>query len=154
MHTTWATKEDINKLTELWYAMTTEMEEVEGIPRPSLEKVKEVNELFNREYNQGNLMFRIVKDNAGTIITCSGGLLRSEYAYPLAEEQSIFGWVINVYTIKEYRRQRLASKLTNEVCNWLKTKGANRAKLWTSSQAREMYRNLGFTESFEMDKKL
>ncbi len=154
MRICWAEKGDIKTLTDFWYAMTCEMEEKDGIPRPSMGRVHEVYHFFLKEYEKKNLVFRIAKNNSGQIVACSGGLLRSEYAYPLAEKQTLYGWIVNVYTKKEYRRNGLASQLTADVCEWLKTNGAKRARLWTSSQARRVYERLGFSQSHEMEKQL
>ncbi|MFD2507741.1 GNAT family N-acetyltransferase [Halalkalibacter alkalisediminis] len=109
------------------------MGEVDNIPKPDLHKLERVKQLFLDESEMNQLLFKVAIDKDGAIVACAGGLLKMEYAFPLAEEQSLFGWIINVYTVEQHRNNGLASKLVEEVCDWLKEKGANRARLWASS---------------------
>ncbi|MEH7180506.1 GNAT family N-acetyltransferase [Neobacillus vireti] len=141
-------------IADYWFMMATEMGEIDGIPKPDYQRVEEVKKLFVKENEAGNLMFRIAVDKNENIVACAGGLMRMEYSYPLAEEQSPFGWIITVYTLENHRNIGLAHKLVDEVCVWLKEKGANRARLWSSSNGKRIYENLGFKPMFDMSKTL
>ncbi|MEH7246859.1 GNAT family N-acetyltransferase [Neobacillus niacini] len=152
--TRWTTNEEITIMADYWYRMASEMEETDGIPKPELHRVEEVKHLFVKESNLGNLMFRVAIDSNDNIVACAGGLIRTEYSYPLAEEQSLFGWVIAVYTLKNHRNNGLAYKLVDEICLWLKQKGAKRARLWSSSTGRRVYEDLGFKNMMDMSKPL
>ena len=153
-HTRRALQEEMVEMADLWYRMACEMGMTDGIPAPSLERVEEVKNLFLKELASGHLNFRVATDSNGCIIACAGGLIRTEYAYPLAQEKSLFGWVISVYTLENHRHQGLASQLTEEVCHWLKEKGAKRARLWSSSAARPLYEKLGFNAMMDLAKPL
>lgn len=130
------------------------MGEIDGIPLPNTKRVNEVEQLFFMENENGNLIFRVAVNENNEIVACAGGLLRKEYSFPLSEEQSLFGWIIAVYTLPHYRNNGLADRLVDEVCLWLKDKGAKRARLWSSSRARKVYENLGFKSMLDMEKPL
>jgi GNAT superfamily N-acetyltransferase len=152
--TRWTTNDEITTMADYWYKMACEMGEIDGIPKPDLKRFEEVKNLFLNECESGNLTFRIAVDKKDNIVACAGGLIREEYSYPLAEERSLFGWVIAVYTLKNHRKNGLAQKLVDEVCLWLKEKGAKRARLWSSSTGRSVYENLGFKNMMDMSKPL
>lgn len=152
--TRWATYEELNIMENYWFKMASEMGEIDGIPKPNFQRLEEVKNLFLKEFELGNLLFRLAVDSDEKIVACAGGLIRTEYAYPLAEEQSLFGWVIAVYTVKNHRKNGLASQLVDEICLWLKQKGAKRARLWSSSTGRTVYEQLGFHHMMDLSKKL
>ena len=152
--TRWASFSELDIIADYWFMMATEMGEIDGIPKPDYHRAKKVKMLFVNENEAGNLMFRIAIDEKNNIVACAGGLLRLEYSFPLAEEQSPFGWIIAVYTLEKHRNNGLAHKLVDEVCAWLKEKGASRARLWSSSSARKIYENLGFEPMLDMSKDL
>ncbi len=152
--TRWNTDDEINTMANYWYKMACEMEEIDGVPKPSLQRFEEVKSQFLKEFESGNLMFRVAIDSNNQIVACAGGLIRKEYSYPLSEQQSLFGWVIGVYTLKNHRNNGLAYKLVEEICLWLKQKGAKRARLWSSSAGRRIYENLGFKNMMDMSKSL
>ncbi|MBH0159367.1 GNAT family N-acetyltransferase [Fictibacillus sp. 26RED30] len=152
--TRWANDDEITIMADYWYRMACEMGEIDEIPKPDIQRIEEVKNLFIKETNLGNLKFRVAIDSNDKIVACAGGLLRKEYPYPLAEEQSLFGWVLAVYTLKNHRNNGLAYKLVDEICLWLSQKGARRARLWSSSSGRKVYENLGFKNMMDMSKPL
>ena len=152
--TRWSTNDEITIMVDYWCKMANEMGENDGTPKPDFRRIEQVKSLFIRESESGNLKFRVAIDHTNQIIACAGGLIRTEYSYPLAEEPSLFGWVISVYTLKEHRKNGLAYKLVDEICLWLKQKGAKRARLWSSSDGRKVYENLGFENMIDMSKPL
>ncbi|WP_366248794.1 GNAT family N-acetyltransferase [Terribacillus aidingensis] len=149
-----ANREELPLIGNYWFQMTREMGEVDGLPVPSSQRVSEVIAIFEKEFDAGNIMFKVVTDEINEIVACAGGLIREEYTFPLSEEKSLFGWVIAVYTLPTHRKNGLASRLVEEVCDWLKDKGAVRARLWSSSSARRMYEDLGFRNMMDMEKTL
>ncbi|MBD8069721.1 GNAT family N-acetyltransferase [Bacillus sp. PS06] len=152
--TRWITKDEITIVADYWYRMAAEMGEVDGIPKPDVTRKEEVEKLFQREFDSGLLRFRVAVAEDNHIVACAGGLLREEYAFPLAEEQSLFGWVIAVYTVENHRKNGLAHQLVDDICLWLKQKGATRARLWSSIKGRKVYEDLGFEDMLDMSKSL
>jgi GNAT superfamily N-acetyltransferase len=149
-----ALEAEIPLMADHWFRMACEMSKIDGMPKPDIHRVEEVKRLFLKEYEAGQLMFRVAVDESDQIASCAGGLLRTEYPYPLAEEESLFGWVISVYTLEIHRHNGLASTLTDEVCEWLRQKGARRARLWSSSTGRSVYEKSGFRPMMDMVKSL
>ncbi|MBH9964900.1 GNAT family N-acetyltransferase [[Bacillus] enclensis] len=149
-----ATDAEIPLMADHWYRMACEMCEIDDMPKPDIRRIEEVKSLFIKESEAGQLMFRVALDESDQIAACAGGLLRTEYPYPLAKEQSLFGWVISVYTLENHRHNGLASTLTDEVCVWLKQNGAKRARLWSSSTGRSVYEKNGFKPMMDMTKPL
>ncbi|MBA4537425.1 GNAT family N-acetyltransferase [Bacillus aquiflavi] len=52
-------------------------------------------------------------------------------------KSKLFGWFITVYTLPQHRNNGIAHQLVDDVCSWLKDKGAKWARLWSSSSARK-----------------
>ncbi|GAA5417563.1 hypothetical protein Pryu01_02637 [Paraliobacillus ryukyuensis] len=155
MHQTrWASVDELNIIIDYWIYMANEMSEIDNIPKPDRQKIENTRNLFIRETKKGNLNFRVAVDQKDQIIACTGGLIRQEYAFPLAEEQTTFGWIIAVYTLKPYRNNGLAHRLVEEVCTWLKENGAHRARLWSSSKGIQIYESLGFHSMIDLAKTL
>lgn len=152
--TRWAADHELPILADFWFRMACEMGQLDGIPKPDVQRVKQVENMFLKETASGHLRFRVAIDSEDHIVSCAGGLIRTEYAFPLAEEQSLFGWIISVYTLEEHRNHGLARILVDEVCSWLKEKGAERARLWSSSTGRSVYEHLGFKNMIDMEKPL
>ncbi|MGM0751680.1 MAG: GNAT family N-acetyltransferase [Bacillota bacterium] len=152
--TRWAINDEIPIMADYWYRMACEMGQTDGIPKPDSQRVEEVKGIFLKESKAGHLKFRVAVDSNHRIVACAGGLIRTEYPYPLAEEQSLFGWVIAVYTLENHRNNGLAYSLVEDVCVWLKQKRAKRARLWSSSTGRKVYENLGFEQMLDMSKPL
>ncbi|XXM73121.1 GNAT family N-acetyltransferase [Lysinibacillus sphaericus] len=149
-----ATEAEIPLMADHWHRMACEMSEIDGITKPDIHRVEEVKNLFIKEYEAGKLIFRVAVDESNQIAACAGGLIRTEYPYPLAEEESLFGWVISVYTLENHRHKGLGSTLTDEVCEWLKQNGAKRARLWSSSTGRSVYEKSGFKPMMDLTKPL
>lgn len=150
----WASTSELPVLADLWFKMACEMGESDGLPKPDEERLEEVKKLFINEDENGQLSFRVATDVEGEVVACAGGLLRMEYAFPLSEEQTPFGWIVGVYTDEEHRKNGLATQLVEDVCSWLKDKGAKRARLWASASARNMYEEIGFKAMLDMEKPL
>ncbi|WP_254698564.1 hypothetical protein [Parageobacillus sp. VR-IP] len=59
--TRWATKNKLPLIAEFWFRMACEMGEIDGIALPDSQKVNEVERLFFKESENGNLMFRVAE---------------------------------------------------------------------------------------------
>lgn len=150
----WAVADEYETLGDLWYRMVCDMSPRDGVPIPTPERVEGVKAMFRAETLAGRLVHRVACDGSGAVIACAGGLLREEYPFPLATEPVPFGWVINVYTLPAFRGQGLASRLVDDVCGWLRERGARRARLWASSEGHSVYAKLGFRQMMDMEKPL
>lgn len=72
------------------------------------------------------------------------------YPCPFKPEYRQYGYIWNVYVESAYRYQRIATKLTDESINYLKSLGCTRAILHASPHGKPVYEKLGFVASNEM----
>lgn len=64
------------------------------------------------------------------------------------------GYILNVYTEPQFRRQGLARKLTETALDWCRANGIDLAVLHASTDGRPLYQSMGFQNSNEMRMKL
>lgn len=103
---------------------------------------------YNSLYKDNIAQHFVIEQN-NQIIACAGAFLKNDMPYCFFN-QPIYGFVGDVYTLPNYRRQGYSHLLMNEVIDWFKTKGVNTIRLLASSQARNMYVELGFNTTDEM----
>jgi GNAT superfamily N-acetyltransferase len=60
------------------------------------------------------------------------------------------GNILNVYTEREFRRQRLARRLTETAMEWCRGNGVSTVILHASDEGRAIYESLGFAPTNEM----
>ncbi len=60
------------------------------------------------------------------------------------------GWIINVYTDPEFRRQGLARRLMNALVDWCRESGFANVSLHASVFGRPLYEDMGFRQTNEM----
>jgi GNAT superfamily N-acetyltransferase len=60
------------------------------------------------------------------------------------------GWIQNVYTEPEFRRQGLARKLMETVVEWCRADGFYAISLHASREGRPLYESIGFHDTNEM----
>ena len=147
-----ALKEELPQLVQFWTKMTIEMSEVEATPLPSAERIEEIKEIFESRYDSGELMFRVAVNEQNQIIACAGGLVRLDYPWPLSKQTEKVGWVVSVYTDIDHRKQGLAYRIVQEVCEWLQSQEVMTIRLWASQQGKPTYEKLGFYTMSFMEK--
>ncbi|BAU66948.1 acetyltransferase. putative [Stanieria sp. NIES-3757] len=84
------------------------------------------------------------------IASASCQLFAGLYPFPFKLEYRQYGYIWNVYVESAYRSQGIATKLTNENINYLKSLGCTRAILHASPHGKPVYEKLGFVASNEM----
>ena len=70
--------------------------------------------------------------------------------YPNIRCDRNYGYIWNVYVMADYRRQQIATKLTNTAIDYLKTLNCNKAVLHASPSGKQVYENIGFMTNNEM----
>ncbi len=92
-----------------------------------------------------------VAEVEGNIVaSASCQLFAGLYPSPFKSEYRQYGYIWNVYVESAYRHQGIATKLTNESINYLKSLGCTRAILHASPHGKPVYEKLGFVASNEM----
>lgn len=66
------------------------------------------------------------------------------------DQQSYRGYVLDVYTVPEHRRQGLSKRLVKACMEWCYANDINIVMLHASDQGRPVYESLGFTGTNEM----
>lgn len=87
--------------------------------------------------------------DGSTVMACAGAFLKSDipYCYFVAPT---YGFIGDVYTCPEARRQGLARRLSVDAINWLRERGVSTIRLLASEAARPIYVSLGFSPTDEM----
>lgn len=85
-----------------------------------------------------------------TVVACGGALIKEDVPFCFFKTP-MYGYIIDVYTIPEKRRNGYASKIMEELLKWLKGKGIQNIKLKPSSTGKQLYEKLGFYDSGEME---
>ena len=61
-------------------------------------------------------------------------------------KRGIEAYIMNLYTLPEWRNQGIATKLMEEIFTFVKKKGINLIRLHTTEGARSTYEKVGFIE--------
>ena len=72
------------------------------------------------------------------------------YPAVLKTEQRNYGYIWNVYVLPKYRRQGIATKLTQAAVDYLKALSCTKAILNASPSGKPVYKKLGFIAGNEM----
>jgi predicted GNAT family acetyltransferase len=83
------------------------------------------------------------------IVACAGGFIKDDIPHCFFKP-SFYGFIGDVYTFPEYRKNGYATKLTKGVVKWLKEKEVRSIRLFASKEGKDIYEKIGFEESDEM----
>jgi len=123
-----------------------------GVDKTSLlENVDRVlEEYYVKEYLEDRMKHFIAFNEDDTPVAIVGAVLKSDFPY-LTFKPGAYGWIIDVYTVPEYRGNELATRLLKLVNEWLIKKGVYEVKLIASGKgARKLYEKIGFRSTWEM----
>ena len=81
--------------------------------------------------------------SAGEVVS-SGGLIVDQHLPTPGNLSGRVGYVLNVVTDSQYRRQGIARRVMQEMLEWLAAQDIQRVVLHTSDQGRSLYESLGF----------
>jgi ribosomal protein S18 acetylase RimI-like enzyme len=100
-----------------------------------------------------NLQYQaFVAEVDGAIVgSASGQLFAGLYPQILATHHRQYGYIWGVYVEPAYRKQGIATQLTQLMVDHLKALGCTRAILNAAPNARSMYQKIGFCESNLME---
>lgn len=106
--------------------------------------------LYQDEFERGRIQHFIAYNGDHKPVAITGALLKADFPYCLFKP-GYYGWIIDVYTVPQYRGQKLASQLLELTRQWLITKGVQEAKLIAAgASARKLYERLGYRATWEM----
>lgn len=138
-----ASIKDMEHIISLRLALLTELDEIN-----SLEE-KHLMEKSTREYLQkalsNNEFISYVAKNDGKAVSISGMVLFNRPPY-LENLKGIEAYILNMYTIPEYRGNGLARRLLEHCINESKKNNVKRIWLHSSENGKHLYDKMGFTE--------
>lgn len=103
---------------------------------------------YNELYKQDKMRHFCFEDE-GMIVASAGGFIKEDIPFCFYEP-SFYGFIGDVYTDVEYRNNGYATRLTDRVIEWLKSKDVEVIRLLASDEGRGIYEKLGFEVSDEM----
>ena len=140
-----ATKKDLNKIVELKLKMFKEAGPDNDLPSNIYDNI--LNHYTDLNENDRIKHFCYKENNE--IIACAGGFIKDDIPYCFFEPY-YYGFIGDVYTVKEYRNIGYATKLTNKVIEWLKSKEVKTIRLLASEKGKSIYKKMGFKNTDEM----
>ncbi len=139
-----ANQHDIDALVNTRIAF---MREVNG---PELELIKERLLEENRRYFQeaiANDTFVVWMALDGGNIAATGGLTLYNVPPSFSCINGKIGYISNIYTLPEYRKQGIASKLMQHIMVEAKTRGCTKVVLNATDMGRPIYEKAGFVDA-------
>ncbi len=100
---------------------------------------------FDSSIADKSLVVWVAEDDGVVVSTVCFSLWR--LAPRFENPSGLVAYMANVFTLPDYRRQGLASKLVREAIDDLKAQGILKILLHASDMAKPMYESLGFVES-------
>lgn len=85
----------------------------------------------------------------GRIVAMVGAFLKSGLPFRYFRRFH-YGFVGDVYTVPEFRGQKIATRLNETAMTWLRVRGVSMVRLLASQAGRPIYEKLGFLSSDEM----
>jgi GNAT superfamily N-acetyltransferase len=143
-----AQPEDIDLLIEHRRMMFTEMAQPNDV---DLKIMEGAYRIWALDLMKRGLFHGYVVTTARGKPAASGCVwLREEQPRP-GRAQSLFPYVLSVYTRPEFRRNGLASMVMEEAMDWARKEGYQRILLHASVTGRKVYRKLGWKRTWEME---
>lgn len=107
---------------------------------------KETIHFYLQQYSKDKMQHFIAYNSEGKAVCVVGSLIKNDFPY-LLFKPGFYGWIVDVYTLPEFRKRGLASRLLNLNVQWIKSKGANEIQLLAfSKEAIRIYRDAGFED--------
>ena len=133
-----AAMEDVDRLVEVRQDFQQMMKGTRGGP----EFARAVRNYLKAGMADGSVVVWLAQEE-GRIVSCAV-LCCVEEMPVLANLSGRIGYIHNVFTLPEYRRQGLAEQLVRNCLQSAKEWGAGRVRLGATEQGRRLYEKLGF----------
>lgn len=106
--------------------------------------IKKYLKLYNLEQ-----AVHFLKEINNKVVACAGAFIKDDIPYCFFKNP-YYGFIGDVYTLKEYRNLGYAIQLTKEVIQWLRNKDIDSIRLLASEAGQHVYKKLGFDFTREM----
>lgn len=142
-----ASIKDIPIIIDMKMEMFKEVGSISLLQDNAREKIQQVYEKLYSE--DKGCHFIVYNDNK--IVAIGGAIIKEDVPFCFFKTP-YYGYVVDVYCIKEERRKGYATKIMTLVLKWLEEKGVHNVKLKPSEDGRMLYERFGFYNSGEMEK--
>ena len=85
-----------------------------------------------------------------SVVACGGAVIKEDIPFCFFKTP-MYGYIIDVYSIPEKRRNGYSSRIMEELLKWLQNKGVHNIKLKPSATGKHLYEKFGFCDSGEME---
>lgn len=140
-----ATVDDIEALVALRVAMMTEIDphDGEGAESPALKALADANRAFMRNaIPAGDFVAYVAEGEDGIVAT--SGLTMYRTAPHAGNLGGVNAYILNMYTVPQWRGQGLASALLKRLVEHARACGATRVSLRATEAGRPVYERFGF----------
>ncbi len=96
-------------------------------------------EVFDKE-----LLVRVAEDNGQVVATSA--VLFQKYPASFSNQQGMRAYITNVYTVPEYRRRGISTKLLDGLVEDIRERGITSVWLWATDEGIPLYEKYGFEE--------
>lgn len=140
-----ASIEDLPRIVEMKLAMFEES----GHARLLASNAKSIvlNDYLNLYEN--NRAIHLVVRSESRIIACAGAFLKNDLPFCYFDPPE-YGFLGDVYTELEFRGRGVATRLSTDAVNWLKSHNVRMVRLLATDAASSIYAALGFKPTDEM----
>jgi len=137
-----ATLEDIDEIIGLRVALLKEVGEIQS--EQDAEHVVNDTRKYLEETLPNNEFISYIAKSNGKVVSISGAVLFKRPPY-LDNLKGIEAYVLNMYTLPQFRGKGLAKKLLEECIKYCKQKEVKRVWLHASEGGKSLYEKIGFT---------
>lgn len=142
-----ATLTDLEKLIEYRIIF---LKEAQGIPSPEIESLlrQSLKEYFIRSLTNDNFV-SVIAEYENQSIGFSGMVIREQpgnFEIPNGKT----GYILNMFTVKEYRKNGIGSLLFQKLLDEAQIKKLDKIELHATKDGEPIYRQFGFTEPHDI----
>ncbi|MFX1284293.1 MAG: GNAT family N-acetyltransferase [Promethearchaeota archaeon] len=137
-----ASLNDINSLVRFRTALFKEMKLLEGEQQEK--SFQKACKDYFYEFIPKQKFLSWIAENDGEIIAVSGVVFFQKPPSP-GNNTGKEAYIMNMYTLTEWRKKGIASKLLEEIIGFLKRKGITSISLHTTEVGKSVYEKIGFT---------
>jgi GNAT superfamily N-acetyltransferase len=111
----------------------------------SLDLSKELFNYFKQSMEEGTFVAWLASDNENLIAT--SGICFYTVPPTFSNLTGRTSYIMNMYTLEQYRKQGIASKLFDRVIEEAKSRGCKKIYLHATENGRPLYKKFGFKET-------
>jgi GNAT superfamily N-acetyltransferase len=111
---------------------------------------REVTERYRMEYQNDRIVHFFAVNAKNEAVASAGALIKADFPYCFFKP-GYYGWILDVYTMPEYRGNGIARELLEKAHQWLRAKGAIEARLIAAGKKPyKLYEKMGYRSTWEM----